>query len=101
MRHTKLSRGKDLGGVRGCFAEIHDVDVDLHFLEFFGDLLRIVRAMSKVRVQSGRKQKAHLDKLLNFVGDGRGDEDDEALSRSLDRSARMSEPRFKVIHAGR
>ena len=30
----------NLGSVGGCFAEIYDVDVDLHFLEFFGDLLQ-------------------------------------------------------------
>lgn len=44
----KEKGAKYLGGISRCFAEIHNVDINLHFLEFFG----------------------YLDQLLNFICDG-------------------------------
>jgi hypothetical protein len=55
-----------------------------------------------MRIAEARKIRSgghisHLNKLLNFVCDGRGDENDEALCGALHWSVFMDEPALKIF----
>jgi hypothetical protein len=96
MRATprNVCGGKEqyLGRVGRCFAEIDYIDINLHFLEFFGHLSRKRQYDSDGKTKKEYDHKAHLHKLLDFIGDGRGDENDDALGSGFHRSAKAGEP---------